>query len=694
MQYTIEHEVPGRLRVRLNGAVASSDIDALVRAVSDCPVIKTAKVYPRIGSVMVTYDRTLAVRDQVLEHLGSIGREEIDAAGAGYTYELAPRTHNLLMDIAKLVGSHFGRRWFLPAPLRFAWNVWHYRTYLGHALDSLASGRLDVAVLDAAAVGISFVQGDFATAGNTMFLLDLGETLEDYTRAQSQNQLISSLLAVPESAQLVEGKQERTVSAEELAGGDLIAVRTGAPVPIDGVVERGVAMVNQAALTGEPLAVERTVGDDVFAGTAVEEGEIYVRVRKSTGETKLRSIVSLVEASQAQMGKTEERRLKLADAIVPWNFLLAGIVAVATRNITKVAAALMVDYSCALRLTGSVSVLSAMSQSAKAGYTVKGSRHFEAVAQADTIVFDKTGTLTEASPKVSQILCWNGWRKDRVLRLAACLEEHYPHPVARAVVGAAAERHIVHREEHAEVEYIVAHGLASSLGGKRVVIGSRHFVVEDEKIDITAEQDARIERELDGLTALYLAVDGELVGCLGIEDPLKSGAADVVAQLKDLGFKHVIMLTGDNENAARRVAEAAGITEFRANLLPEDKHLTLEALKQAGHHVVMVGDGVNDSPALSIADVGVAMAAGTAIAKEVADITLTTGDLQALADLRRMSLAMMGRLDYTFKGIIGFNSALLALGIGGLITPQTSSLLHNASTVGLGLYSSRPYIHS
>ena len=614
------------------------------------------------------------------------------ATRAECSVALAPRTHSLLLDIADLVGSFYLRKWFLPSILRTIWTLWHYRRYLWAALRSLARPRLDVPVLDASAIGVSLVQADPATAAETMFLLDFEETLEDYTRARSQNELIYSLLTVPESAQLVRHGQEEAVPARDLAEGDLIVLRTGMPVPIDGTVERGVAMVNQAALTGEPLAVERTVGDDVFAGTAVEEGEVFVRVRATTGKTKLRAIVTMVEQSSALRSYRQERCDRLADAIVPWNFLLAALVGVATRDITKVAASLMVDYSCALKLTGSISVLAAMSESARLGFTVEGSKHFERVAAADTIVFDKTGTLTEATPQVTKVMGFNGWSRTRVLRLAACLEEHYPHPVARAVVNAASEANLKHRERHADVEYIVAHGLASSVGGVRVVIGSRHFVVEDEHVEVLPEVRQRIMDEMGGLSVLYLAYDGQLVGALGIEDPLKPDAAEAVADLQRLGFRYVIMLTGDNLAAARRVAHAAGITEFQANMLPEDKHAFVERLQREGRHVVMVGDGVNDSPALSAADVGVAMAAGTAIAREVADITLTDSDLQSLVRLRRISQGLDRRFDQSFRTIMGFNSLLLALGIAGVITPQTSSLLHNGSTVLLGTAATRSYL--
>lgn len=691
MKYTIEHEIPGRIRVRLYGRVPEADVDALESLMTACPCVSSVNVYPRIGSLSVTFAGGDNARAAVLSTMDAVDAKSIEKAKLACPTALSVRTHSLLMDIALLVGSHFARKWFLPAPLRAIHTIWHYRLFLKAAVNSLLHARLDVPVLDAAAIGISFVMGDFATASSTMFLLDLGETLEDYTRARSENQLIYSLLGAPENAQLVCGDEEMTVPTANLKAGDLIAVRTGMPVSVDGVVERGVAMVNQSTLTGEPLAVERTVGDDVFAGTACEDGEIFVRVKAATGETKLRSIVSLVELSQSMKADVQTKRERLADRIVPWNFLLAGIVALTTRSLVKTSAALMVDYSCALKLTGSIAVLSAMSQSAQAGFTVKGSQHFESMAQADVIVFDKTGTLTEAAPQVARVLSLDGWNDDEVLRFAACLEEHFPHPVARAVVRAAADKGLEHRERHAEVEYIVAHGIASSLDGKRVVIGSEHFVVEDERVEISEAQKELIARETEGLSPLYLAVDGKLMGVIGVQDPLKAGVPEAIAELRRLGLSRVIMLTGDNERTAARIAARAGVSEFHANLLPEDKYAFVEKLKAEGAHVVMVGDGVNDAPALALADVGIAMGQGTAVAKEVADITLTGGQLGSIVALRRMSEGLMGRLNGSFKEVMAINSTLLAAGIGGIISPQVSSLLHNASTVALSMRNGKRY---
>lgn len=696
MNYTIQHEVPGRVRVKLAGRVPEADIDALTRALRQHPVIQKATVYPRTGSLAVEFEP--AARAQALAAIAAIDRTAVDEARRDCTVALAPRTNSLLMDIATLLGGHLARRWFLPAPLSTIYTVWSYRGFLKAALASLAGARLDVPVLDAAAIGISFLKRDWRTAASTMLLLNLGELLEDYTRAQSQNQLIYSLLDVPDYAQLIpcgdptlRGAEERRVQASSLVAGDLIVVRTGMPIPVDGTVEWGCAMVNQSTLTGEPLAIERSVGDDVFAGTAVEDGEAYVRVRAAATDTKLRSIVSLVEQSEALKAESLSRREHMADAFVPWNFLLAAGVYLKTRSLVRTSAALMVDYSCALKLTGAISVLTAMSQSAREGFTVKGSKHFEAFATADTIVFDKTGTLTAAAPQVADVLSFDGWDRTQVLRFSACLEEHFPHPVARAVVNAAAEAGLEHRERHAEVEYLVAHGIASSLDDKRCVIGSEHFVVEDEGVAIADDVRALIEEKLDGLSKLYLAVDGVLKGAIGIQDPLKPGAPEALAQLRALGFEHIVMLTGDNANAAARIAGKAGIDEFRADLLPEDKHTVIEQMRAAGRRVVMVGDGVNDSPALSAANVGVAMGSGTAIAKEVADITLTDGDLSSLVVLRRLALGLEERMDASFREVIGLNSLLLAGGVAGLIAPQVSSLIHNGSTVFLSARNARAY---
>ena len=690
MRFSIISEIPGRTRLQLAGPVPESDLDALLKLSGDIDGVHKVRVYGRIGQMALEYDEQC--RAGVLDALGALDAQAIADAKTGYVMQLEPRKNKLVMDLAALVGAHYARRWFLPTPPRAVFVVAGYMTFLRAALRELAQPRLTVPVLDASAIGISFVKRDVDTAGQTMFLLNVGELLEDYTRAMSENELINSLLDVPDKAQKVIGDTEVSVAATELEPGDLVAVRTGMSICIDGVVEQGSAMVNQATLTGEPLAVERSTGDDVFAGTVVEDGSILVRVRANTAQTKLRSIVSLVQVADSLKSEGQSHMEDLANKIVPWNFLLAGLVALTTRSLIKTSAALMVDYSCALKLTGSVAVMTAMSDAAKTGVMVKGAKYFESFAKADTSVFDKTGTLTEAQPRLACVLTTDGWSEDEVLRLSACLEEHFPHPVARAVVNAARERGLEHRERHAAVEYIVAHGIASSIEERRAIIGSAHFVFEDEGARLDSDIKERIESQMQGLSPLYLAVDGTVVGVLGIEDPLKPGVREAIADLHALGVKHVVMLTGDSERTAERIAREAGVDEFKAELLPEDKYAYVERIKSEGRHVAMVGDGVNDSPALGLADVGLAMGGGSDIAKEVADIILTDTDLAAIVRLRRMSQGLIDRLTSSYSKVMLTNSALLALGIAGAITPQTSSLLHNGSTIAYSLGNAKAYL--
>ena len=691
MRFSIISEIPGRTRLQLAGPVPESDLDALLKLSGDFDGMRKVRVYGRIGQMALEYDEQC--RAGVLDALGALDAQAIADAKTGYVMQLEPRKRKLVMDLAALIGAHYARRWFLPTPLRAIFVVAGYMTFLRAALHELAQPRLTVPVLDASAIGISFVKRDVNTAGQTMFLLNVGELLEDYTRAMSENELINSLLDVPDKAQKVVGDTEVSVAATELEPGDLVAVRTGMSICIDGVVEQGSAMVNQATLTGEPLAVERSAGDDVFAGTVVEDGSILVRVRANTAQTKLRSIVSLVQTADSLKSEGQSHMEDLANKIVPWNFLLAGLVALTTRSLIKTSAALMVDYSCALKLTGSVAVMTAMSDAAKMGVMVKGAKYFESFAKADTIVFDKTGTLTEAQPRLACVLTTDGWSEDEILRLSACLEEHFPHPVARAVVNAARERGLEHRERHAAVEYIVAHGIASSIEGRRAIIGSAHFVFDDEGAQLESDIKEQIESQMQGLSPLYLAVDGTVVGVLGIEDPLKPGVREAIADLHALGVKHVVMLTGDSERTAERIAREAGVDEFKAELLPEDKYAYVERIKSEGRHVAMVGDGVNDSPALGLADVGLAMGGGSDIAKEVADIILTDTDLAAIVRLRRMSQGLVDRLTSSYSKVMLTNSALLALGITGAITPQTSSLLHNGSTIAYSLSNAKAYLH-
>lgn len=697
MRFTIRHEVPGRIRFALSGKIPESDAIALEELFAARPGVVKCVAYPKAGCLAVSFEAqggaTLAqVRNGVVAYLRGLDLATVRAWEPDNSLALAPRPRHLYTQLATMTVNRVMRRAFLPVPVRMALSFWNAIPFWRAALASLRARRLDVPVLDGAAIAMGFLQTNKASAGGSMFLLRVSDVLEDYTQRRSSSSLVQSLLDIPQSARLVEGDVEVEVPIESLRPGQVVVVRMGDSIPVDGAVVKGEAAVNQASLTGESLAVVRKVGDTVFAGTSLEEGEILVSVTGDPSESKVRSIVSMVEQSEARKSASQKRIESMADKLVPWNFLLAGIVALTTRSITKTSAALMVDYSCALRLSGAIAVMAAQRESAARGFTVKGSRDFEHMAQANVIVFDKTGTLTSSVPRVCCVDAYGEYSEEEVLRLAACLEEHFPHPVARAVVEAASQRNLEHRERHAEVEYVVAHGIASSLDGKRCVIGSAHFVLEDEGVSIDPAELERILERSNGASPLFLAVDNKLQGVVYIEDPLKPNAAEVVAGLREVGFERVIMLTGDNERTAARIAAKVGIDEFRANLLPEDKHAFIERLQAEGHRVCMVGDGVNDSPALSAAHVSISMAAGSAVAREAADIALSRDNLEAIIELRRLSQSLQARLGRGYRFAIGFNTALLASGIAGLITPSTSAFLHNGGTVALAVANTKAYL--
>lgn len=697
MRFAIKHEIPGRIRFDLQGKIPEHDAIALEETFLALPCVTKCVAYPKAGSLSVAFEgvgkaELALARTTIVSKLKALTYKEVKAWEPENSLMLAPRPRHLFTQIANMIVFRAMRRWFLPVPLRTAWTIISAIPFWKAALDSLRHGRLDVPVLDGAAIAMGFIQGKPATAGSTIFLLKVGEILEDYTQRRSESSLVRSLFDIPSTATVVGGDVEREVAIGELKHGDTVVVRLGCQIPADGEIISGEAGVNQSSLTGEPLAIVRKKGDTVYAGTTVEEGEIFIRVSGNPEESKLRSIVSMVEQSEALKSSDQKHIEAMADKLVPWNFLLAGIVALTTRNLTKTAAALMVDYSCALRLSGSIAVMAAQSESAKRGFTVKGSRYFKHMAEADVIVFDKTGTLTQATPSVHEVTSYNEMPAEEVLRLAACLEEHFPHPVARAVVNEAMKRGLEHRERHAEVEYVVAHGIASSINGKRCVIGSEHFVVEDEHVPIAPAELEAIHEKACGTSPLFLAVDNVLWGVLYIEDPLKENVAEVMDELKEAGFKRVIMLTGDNERSARRIATKTGISEFKADLLPEHKHEIVEQLQAEGHRVVMVGDGVNDSPALAAAHVSIAMSSGSAVAREAADVSLVSDDLHSLVELRKLSCILEKRMAQGYRFTIGFNTLLLALGIGGIITPQASSLLHNSATVGISAYNARAFL--
>jgi heavy metal translocating P-type ATPase len=730
MRYRIEHDLPGRVRVRLAGSIPAADALAMREYLQNQPSVGQVIVYPRIGSIALRLNEAYGSRDArraALAALDDLDERTIASLRPAHLGHDALRSNSLgiVSGALSLTVAHFARRLLLPAPIRAIYVCWKALAYFKEAFKALAGGSLNVTVLDAAAIGVSLLRRDFSTASSTVFLLRLSSYLEDATRRHAASELVYSLLDVPDRVWLVDGdtlangglmagegprlaagtgavagatapqaspRAEILTDRDQLAPGDVVHVYRGSQIPVDGVVVAGEAHVNQATLTGESLPVLRQRDDSVYAGTTIEDGELFIRVTALAKDTKLRSIVAMVEQSESYKSNAQQRAEKLADAIVPWNFALFGLLLLATRSLAKASAALLVDYSCTLRLTGSIAGLSAMREAANKGFTVKGSRFLEEMAKATTIVFDKTGTLTEAHPSLAYVDSFGDWAADEVLRLAACLEEHFPHPVARAVVNAAFSRKLDHRERHAAVEYVVAHGIASGLDGRRVIIGSAHFIFEDEGVAIDAQRRAALENAHPGSSGLYLAVDGELVGALYLSDPLKSGLAQTMGELRSLGFKRLVMLTGDNLQTARRIADAAGLDECHADLLPQDKHRIIERLKQEGEAVVMVGDGINDAPALSAADIGIAMGDGAAIAREIADVTLGSSDLGVLVDLRRLSMRYCNRVDRSYFAALGINTGLLALATGGVLTASASSVIHNATTVSLSLNNMRKYL--
>lgn len=704
MDFSVAHEVPGRIRIKVNGWISEPLACALEDRIQSFPNVTKCVAYPKSGSLAVSYrvdesgivsngGFSNPVRNGILAGLKSVDPVDLLAAEKNESLLVTPpRPRHLFTRLATMLVGHFCRRLFLPLPLRTLWVVWSAIPFWKAALRSLRSGRLDVSVLDAAAITMGIVQGKISSSGGIMLLIRVGEMLEDYTQRRAEGGLIRSLLDLPDAIRVIRGDAECEIDLSELRRDDSVVVRMGSQIPVDGTVLKGEASVCQASLTGEPLPVIRGVGDSVYAGTVVEEGELVIGVAGTPETSKIRSIVSMVERSE-ELKSSDQRHIEhMADKLVPWNFLLALGVALVTRNLAKTSVALMVDYSCALRLSGSIAVMAAQREAAQSGFTVKGSKYFSRLAQADTIVFDKTGTLTQASPSVCEIVACNGWHRDEVLRLAACLEEHFPHPVARAVVERARLEGIGHRERHAEVEYVVAHGIASTLDGQRVVIGSEHFIVEDEGVSAACIESRISSRISAGLSPLFLAVDGVLRGVILIDDPLKEGIREALDDLRLSGIDRIVMLTGDNRRNASRTARLAGIDEYGADLLPEQKCAAIEHLQDSGCRAIMVGDGVNDSPALSRAYVSIAMGAGSAIAREAADVALVTDDVASLIDLRKLSVELERRMRIGYFLTVAVNTLLLIFGISGAITPQISSACHNAATIAIAASNTRRYL--
>ena len=685
MKCTILHESPGRLRVHLQcPAMTLHQADVLEYYLRAVDGVSDVKVYDRTRDAVILYT---SGRGGVIAALASFSFPK--AEGLALVPEHTPRALNREFEdkLAVTVMRRCVSKLFLPVPVTTALAVIRSIRYIKEGLKALWHGRLSVAVLDATAVTVSLLRGDFSTAGSVMFMLRLGEILEDWTHKKSVADLAGAMSLNVDKVWLRVNDTEVLVPVSDVQEGDCVVVRTGSMIPLDGKVVSGEAMVNQSSMTGESMPVPKRPGSPVYAGTVAEEGECVICVEKRSGGGRYDRIVRMIEESEKLKSTAEDKAARLADRLVPYTLGGTALTYLLTRNITKTLAVLMVDFSCALKLAIPIAVLSAMRESSGHHISVKGGRFLESVAKADTIVFDKTGTLTYAAPTVAQVVPFGGHREPDMLRLAACLEEHYPHSMANAVVEEAQKRGLSHEEYHSQVQYVVAHGISSMVEGKKVLIGSAHFVFEDEGCRIPAGEEAAFAALPDAYSHLYLCIAGELAAVICIHDPLRREAQAAVAALHRCGFANVVMMTGDNRKTAEAVARQVGVDAVYAEVLPEDKAAFIRQEKAKGHTVIMVGDGVNDSPALSEADAGIAISTGAAIAREIADITIASEDLFELVTLRQLSEALMRRIHRNYRFIVGFNFSLIVLGVAGILPPTTSALLHNMSTLGISLKS-------
>lgn len=698
MKFQMIHEVRDRIHVRCLSAkgVLFRGFDARQGAVilsrlERISGVYKVKLYSASGEVAITFapDKRASLRPILLDTLAYLdpndpglqksSKHQADALILNRTYRNRLISH---------VTRHFACKWFLPMPVRMLRAWYHTLGFIRKGVKSLLSGKLDVPVLDATAITAAMLQNDLGTAGSIMLLLGIGDILEEWTLKKSVHDLASHMsINVDTAWKVLENGTEIEVPLTEVEKGDVISVKMGSTIPLDGLVTGGEALVNQASMTGESMPVRKTVDGTVFAGTVVEDGEICIRVTGTVGDTRFDRIVKIIEDSEAFKSNLEGRANHLADRLVPWCLGGTLLTYLITRNVMKAMAVLMVDFSCALKLSMPLAVLSAMRECSTYKITVKGGKFLEAVAEADTIVFDKTGTLTLAKPKVADVICFDGYSRETVLRYAACLEEHFPHSVANAIVRQAADEGITHDELHSKVEYIVAHGIASRVGDKRIVIGSHHFIFEDEHCRVPEGQEDLFESRSPAYSHVFMALNGVLMAIICISDPLRPEAVEVMKALRRVGFQNLVMMTGDSKRTAENVAATLELDRFYAEVLPEEKAQFVKAAKAEGHRVVMVGDGINDSPALSEADAGIAIAEGADIAREIADITISARDLHQLIVLKELSNLLMKRVNFNYDFVVSFNAALIALGVAGILPPATTALLHNESTIALSLHS-------
>lgn len=689
MRYRILHERPGYLRLALErGRLSTEEADILYYALLERREVIKVQVLARCGQVSIRCRQDAKTLLDWLDTLplneqANVKRPAISARATSEEYK------------GKIIGMLLRRglkRLLLPMPLRTAITIWKAVPFLWHGVHDLFQGKFGAEIIHASAIGASLLIGDFPTASSITFLTELGELLEEWTYKKSVDDLARSLALNISRVWKVCPEGDVQVDIEDICVGDRVRITMGNMIPLDGIAAEGEAMVNQSALTGEPLSVRKIPGRAVFAGTVVEEGELVIEVRETTGQTRYDKIIQMIEASERMTPVTQSQAERVVTRMIPYTFGTAVLAWLLTRNVTKAASVLMVDFSCAIEVAMPVATLSAMSEANRHRLTVKGGKFLEAISQADTIVFDKTGTLTRATPCVEQVVAMGDRDADDMLRIAACLEEHFPHSLANAVVRAATEKGLQHEEMHSRPEYIVAHGITSSIGEKRVVLGSHHFVFDIEGVPLLPEDEARMSAIPPENSRLFMAIDGALAAVIGIADPVKEEAVAVIRALKDMGIRHAVMMTGDSRKTAEAVAAKAGITEFYAEVLPEDKARYVEQQKAAGRKVIMVGDGINDSPALSAADVGIAMKEGADIAQEIADVTVAGDALSQLVVLKQISDRLMPRMHSTARIGIAFNGAILLAGLLGLVTPGTAAFLHNASTIGLSLYNMTPLV--
>ena len=685
MKFIIRHESKGRIRIHaVQYRMTYAQADTLLYYLHSQKEITFAKVYDRTCDATISY---AGDRERIIELLRNFHYENAEVP-TGLIETSGRELNNSYQE--KLIGKivfHYARRIILPYPVRVCLTTIRSIRYLWKGLKTLAAGKIEVPVLDATAIGVSLVRSDFNTAGSIMFMLGIGELLEEWTHKKSVDDLARTMSLNVSKVWMVSDGQEVLVPTTQIEAGDEIVVHMGNVIPFDGVVTKGEAMVNQASLTGESVPIRKTLESTAYAGTVVEEGELTILVKEVGGSSRFEKIVTMIEESEKLKSGVESKAEHLADKLVPYSLGGTILTYLLTRNATKALSILMVDYSCALKLAMPISVLSAIREASLYNVTVKGGKYLEAVAEADTIVFDKTGTLTKAKPTVVDVVPFEDRNADELLRVAACLEEHFPHSMAKAVMDAAAKKGLEHDEMHSKVEYIVAHGIASTINGKRVVIGSAHFVFEDENCVIPEGKQTLFDSLPKEYSHLYLAIEGKLSAVICIEDPLREEASAVVSSLKKAGLSKVVMMTGDSERTARAIAKRVGVDEYYAEVLPEDKANFVEREKQAGRKVIMIGDGINDSPALSAADVGIAISDGAEIAREIADITVGSDDLYQIVTLKLLSDSLMQRIHSNYRKIVGFNSLLIVLGVAGVIQPTTSALLHNSSTLLIGLES-------